>query len=93
MWNPLFPRQKSLAARWGIYLMLLLQSRFWDGIDLTGGGFYLCTVLSIPHPAPVTFRAMFRAFLFLALCVCITMLLNYAPYPSQLRKDSNLHNP
>ena len=34
---------------------------------------------------------MFRAFLFLALCVCITMLLNYALIPpSSVR--INLHN-
>lgn len=38
-----------------------------------------------------TLRAMLRAFLFLALCVCITMLLNYALIPpSSVR--INLHN-
>ena len=44
-----------------------------------------------PASRSCTFRAMFRAFLFLALCVCITMLLNYALIPpSSVR--INLHN-
>ena len=40
---------------------------------------------------PASRSCTFRAFLFLALCVCITMLLNYALIPpSSVR--INLHN-